>query len=93
MASIPAFILAICLILFLPETKDRKYEEIRADLMESLFSGLKKSSKIYDRESNGLLTRKNGRAESKSYGSWASSQNLNNNKISQMLHRRFDIVK
>uniref|UniRef100_A0A914E7L6 Major facilitator superfamily (MFS) profile domain-containing protein n=1 Tax=Acrobeloides nanus TaxID=290746 RepID=A0A914E7L6_9BILA len=94
MASIPAFILAIFLILFLPETKDRNYEEIRADLMGSLFSGLKKSSKIYDRESNGLLTRKNGRAESQSYGSWASSHNLNNNdKISQMLHRRFDIVK
>ena len=75
MASIPAFGLAIVLTLFLPETKDRKYEEIRADLTKSTFSGLRKP-RIYDFEMDGLLNRKIGRAESKTYGSW-TSEDLN----------------
>lgn len=52
LAAVPATILAITLALFLPETRERSYEEIRRDLSGRTFSGLKSRVK---EERNGLL--------------------------------------
>ena len=46
-AIIPATIAAIILYLFLPETKDKKHEEIRLELLANFFSGIQKQSGVF----------------------------------------------
>ena len=41
-AVLPAIIVAVILCLFLPETKDKKYDEIRLELLMNFFSGIEK---------------------------------------------------
>uniref|UniRef100_A0A914QU25 Major facilitator superfamily (MFS) profile domain-containing protein n=1 Tax=Panagrolaimus davidi TaxID=227884 RepID=A0A914QU25_9BILA len=79
LAILPAFFIAAILILFLPETKDKPYGEIKWLLMNNVFSGLIEESGRHSwrklrRESEPVIRRKTGTVTS--YGTNSSINDL-----------------
>uniref|UniRef100_A0A914QUN7 Major facilitator superfamily (MFS) profile domain-containing protein n=1 Tax=Panagrolaimus davidi TaxID=227884 RepID=A0A914QUN7_9BILA len=79
LAILPAFFIAAILILFLPETKDKPYGEIKWLLMNNVFSGLIGESGRHGwrklrRESEPVIRRKTGTVTS--YGTNSSINDL-----------------
>uniref|UniRef100_A0A914YDH0 Major facilitator superfamily (MFS) profile domain-containing protein n=1 Tax=Panagrolaimus superbus TaxID=310955 RepID=A0A914YDH0_9BILA len=84
LAILPAFFVAIILILFLPETKDKPYGEIKWILMNNVFSGLTEESgqhrwRKLRRESEPVIHRKSGTVPS--YGTTPTTTSIQDLKV------------
>ncbi|KAI1724383.1 sugar transporter domain-containing protein [Ditylenchus destructor] len=82
LASFPALVIAFLLTIFLPETKDRRYDEIRQQLGTRLFSGIYGSSEVspchqhpYDMNHKEKVTRYKRLMSDASYASYGSFKN------------------
>ncbi|KAE9549270.1 hypothetical protein FO519_007520 [Halicephalobus sp. NKZ332] len=79
-AILPSIVVAVVLILFLPETKDKKHEEIKRDLLTNTFSGINRDSKfigIRFRKLDESVPLKNRKNENVKYGSLERENNSN----------------